>query len=94
MYRSILRMPTFRKPCSPLHQDQKQPDTELFLRTVPFILRYLLEWWGRGRRELYMVVQYQAAPRADEVDCKVHETLAFQEWIWTQRKLAKHIIFI
>ncbi|EGI69128.1 hypothetical protein G5I_02105 [Acromyrmex echinatior] len=25
--------------------------------------------------------QYQASPRPDEVNCKVHETLAFQEWI-------------
>jgi len=23
----------------------------------------------------------QAAPRPDDVDCKVHETLTFQEWI-------------
>ena len=36
----------------------------------------------------------QAAPRSDEVDCKVHETLAFQEWIWTRRKSAKCIIFM
>jgi len=34
---------------------------------------------------------YQAAPRRDEVDCKVHEMLAFQEWIWTRRKLMKRI---
>ena len=25
---------------------------------------------------------------------KVHETLTFQKWIWTRRKLAKHIIFM
>ena len=24
-------MPTFREPCSPLHQSEEQPDTELFL---------------------------------------------------------------
>ena len=36
----------------------------------------------------------QAAPHPDKVDCKVHETLAFQEWIWTRRKPAKRIIFI
>jgi len=33
----------FREPCSPLHQGDEQPDTELFLRAVPFILRYLLK---------------------------------------------------
>ena len=55
MSRSILGMPTFREPYSPLHQ---------------------------------------TAPRPDEVDCKVHETLAFQKWIWTRRKPAKRIIFI
>jgi len=38
--------------------------------------------------------QYQAALRPDEVDCKVHETLAFQEWIWTRRKPAERITFI
>ncbi|KYN28874.1 hypothetical protein ALC57_01838, partial [Trachymyrmex cornetzi] len=25
--RSILEMATFREPCSPLHQDEEQPDT-------------------------------------------------------------------
>ena len=30
----------------------------------------------------------------EEVNCNVHETLAFPEWIWTRRKFAKHIIFI
>jgi len=30
---------------------------------------------------------YQAAPCPNEVDCKVHETLAFQKW--TRRKSAK-----
>jgi len=54
----ILEMPTFRKPCSPLHQDEEQSDTELFLRIVPFI--YYATWkgegkvencrWGRGKR--------------------------------------------
>ena len=43
--RSILKMPTFRELCSPLHQGEKQPDTELFLHDVPFILYCLLEWW-------------------------------------------------
>jgi len=38
--------------------------------------------------------QYQTAPRPDEVNCKVHETLVFQEWIWIQKKPAKYIIFI
>ncbi|KYN37964.1 hypothetical protein ALC56_07588 [Trachymyrmex septentrionalis] len=54
-------MPTFREPCSPLHQGEEQ--------------------------------RYQAALRPDEVDCKVHETLAFQELIWTRRKPAKRITF-
>ena len=35
--RSILGMPTFRELCSSLHQSEEQPDTELFLRIVPFI---------------------------------------------------------
>jgi len=35
--RSILGRPTFREPCSSLHQGEKQPDTELFLRIAPFI---------------------------------------------------------
>ena len=34
--RSILGMPTFHESCSPLHQSEEQPDTEL-LRVVPFI---------------------------------------------------------
>ena len=37
---------------------------------------------------------YLGAPRPDKVDCKIHETLAFQEWIWTRKKFAKRIIFI
>jgi len=32
-----------------LHQGEEQPDTEVFLRAVPFILRYLLEWWGKKK---------------------------------------------
>ncbi|KYN43689.1 hypothetical protein ALC56_01951, partial [Trachymyrmex septentrionalis] len=34
-----------------------------------------------------------SASHSDEVDCKIHETLAFQEWIRTWRKSAKRIIF-
>ena len=30
-------MPTFREPCSPLHQSEEQLDTELFLRVIPFL---------------------------------------------------------
>jgi len=48
--RSILGMPMFRKFCSPLHQGEEQPDTEMFLWAILFISRYLLEW-GRGRGE-------------------------------------------
>jgi len=48
--KSILGMPTFRESCSPLHQDEKQPDTELFLQIVPFI--YYATCWRRERREL------------------------------------------
>ena len=37
MSKSILKMPTFRdNPCGPLHQDEEQPNTELFLQAVPF----------------------------------------------------------
>jgi len=44
-------------PLHPLHQGEKQPDSELFLRAVPFILNCLLErlgerGGGKGRREL------------------------------------------
>ncbi|KYQ54039.1 hypothetical protein ALC60_07051, partial [Trachymyrmex zeteki] len=35
---SILEMPTFREPCSPLHQGDEQPDTRLFLQVVPFYI--------------------------------------------------------
>ncbi|KYQ60686.1 hypothetical protein ALC60_00311, partial [Trachymyrmex zeteki] len=38
---SILGMPTFREPCSSFHQGEEQPDTKLFPRVVPFILRCL-----------------------------------------------------
>jgi len=49
----------------------------------------------RKKLPLYFYyAQYQAALRLDEMDCKVHEMLAFQEWIWTRRKSAKRIIFI
>ena len=43
---------------------------------------------------MHIYLKYQAAPHLNEVDCKIHETLAFQEWIWIRRKLAKCIIFI
>ena len=33
------------------------------------------------QRNIRGTAQYQVAPHPDEVDCKVHETLAFQEWI-------------
>jgi len=39
------------------------------------------------------VILCQATPRSDEVDYKIHETLAFQERIWTRRKSAKRIIY-
>ncbi|KYN37910.1 hypothetical protein ALC56_07706 [Trachymyrmex septentrionalis] len=41
-----------------------------------------------------LLILYQAAFRPDEVNYKVHETLAFQEWIWTRWKPAKRITFI
>ncbi|KYN11082.1 hypothetical protein ALC57_16783 [Trachymyrmex cornetzi] len=97
--RSILEMPTFHEPCSPLHQGEEQPDTELFLQAVPFFITLLVGVVGvedgrrRGRERPGETAQYQAAPRSDEVDCKVHETLASQEWIWTRRKPAKRITF-
>ncbi|KYN10381.1 hypothetical protein ALC57_17569, partial [Trachymyrmex cornetzi] len=98
--RSILEMPTFRELCSPLHQGEEQPDTELFLQAVPFYITLLvgvMEMGGGGEGVVggeRGIAQYQAAPRPDEVDCKVHETLASQEWIWTRRKPAKRITFI
>jgi len=46
---SILGILTFHEPCSPL-QGEKQPDTELFLQVVFFILSYLLEWWEEKRQ--------------------------------------------
>ncbi|KYN10040.1 hypothetical protein ALC57_17835, partial [Trachymyrmex cornetzi] len=100
--RSILEMSTFREPCSPLHQSEGQPDTELFLQAVPFYITLLLGVVGIGGEGEGVVgggrpggtAQYQAAPRPEEVDYKVHETLASQEWIWTRRKPAKRITFI
>ncbi|KYN23185.1 hypothetical protein ALC57_04399 [Trachymyrmex cornetzi] len=97
----ILEMPMFREPCSPLHQGEGQRDTELFLRAVPFYITLLVGVVGMGGEgEEVMggergggIAQYQAAPRPDEVDCKVHETLASQEWIWTQRKPSKRITY-
>ncbi|EGI65480.1 hypothetical protein G5I_06032 [Acromyrmex echinatior] len=97
---SILDVPTFRGPCSPLHQGEEQPDTELFLQSEGCSV------FARKRDRLNVVsiqntvflrtkgpggtAQYQAAPRPDEVDCKAHETLAHQEWTKTWRKPAKH----
>ncbi|KYN15223.1 hypothetical protein ALC57_12556, partial [Trachymyrmex cornetzi] len=100
--RSILEMPTFREPCNILHQGKEQPDTELFFQAVPFYITLLVEVVGvSGEGEGIVggergggIAQYQAAPRSDEVYCKVHETLASQEWIWTRRKPAKRITFI
>ncbi|KYN29949.1 hypothetical protein ALC57_00595 [Trachymyrmex cornetzi] len=75
-------MPTFREPCSPLHQGEEQSDTELFLRAVPlyitfpFYIKLLV-----GMERPGGTAQYQTAPRPNEVDCKVHETSTFQEWI-------------
>jgi len=43
--RFILGMPTFRESCSPLHQSEEQPDSEL-LRAVPFILLLLYYYCG------------------------------------------------
>ncbi|EGI61977.1 hypothetical protein G5I_09725 [Acromyrmex echinatior] len=40
---SILDVPTFRGPCSPLHQGEEQPDTELFLQVLPFYVTLLVE---------------------------------------------------
>jgi len=48
--RSILEMSTFRQPCSPLHQDEEQTDTELFLQVIPF-LYYATCWSGGGKVE-------------------------------------------
>ena len=51
--KSILGIPTFREPCNPLHQDEEQPDTELFLRVVSF-LYYATCWSDKGeKRELW-----------------------------------------
>jgi len=45
MSRSILGMPTFREPCSPLHQDEEQLDT------VPPILLYYATWSSEEKEE-------------------------------------------
>ncbi|KYN15931.1 hypothetical protein ALC57_11823 [Trachymyrmex cornetzi] len=96
----ILEMSTFREPCSPLHQGEGQPDTELFLQAVPFYITLLVGVMGMGGEGEGVVggergtAQYQVAPCPDEADCKVHETLTSQEWIWTRRKPAKRITFI
>ena len=40
--KSILGMPTFREPCSPLHQGEKQPDIELFSPGRSFYITLLV----------------------------------------------------
>jgi len=35
-------MPTFREPCSSLHQGEEQPDTKLFLRIILLLYITLL----------------------------------------------------
>ena len=52
MSRFILGMSTFREPCSPLHQDEEQPNTELFLPVIPF-LYYTIYWSGGGKEKNY-----------------------------------------
>jgi len=42
-------MPTFRESCSPLHQGEKQSDTELFLGAVSFYIT-LVEVVERKKR--------------------------------------------
>jgi len=46
----ILEMPTFCEPCIPLHQTEEQPDTELFLRVVPFYIMLLVGVMGGKKR--------------------------------------------
>ena len=46
---SILGMPMFREPCSPLHQGEEQLNTELFLRVVPFITLFVGVVKGKKR---------------------------------------------
>jgi len=62
-----------------------------FLRPDPFLES---QCFAKPCSPLPDTTQYQAAPRPDEVDCKVYKTLAFQKWIWTRRKSAKRIIFM
>jgi len=43
-------MPIFHEFCSPFHQGEEQPDTELFLQAIPFIY-YATCWSSEGKVE-------------------------------------------
>ena len=45
-------MPTFREPCSSLHQGEEQPDTELFLRVVLFLYITLFVGVMEGKKRI------------------------------------------
>ena len=48
-------------------------ECQRFMNLAVYFIRARSSLIGLGEK-------YQAA---DEVDCKVHKTLTFQEWIWT-----------
>jgi len=50
--KSILGMPTFREPCSSLHQGKEQLNTELFLRIIPLLYITLLVRVVEGKKRI------------------------------------------
>ncbi|KYN28712.1 hypothetical protein ALC57_01674, partial [Trachymyrmex cornetzi] len=49
VFKSILGMPTFREPCSPLHQGEEQPDTKLLLLALmKWTARFTKRWHSKN----------------------------------------------
>ncbi|EGI60741.1 hypothetical protein G5I_11034 [Acromyrmex echinatior] len=85
--------------CFPMLYIQSHILIPQFLSMIMAALQrmYITAWAANDLKEIEGpggTAQYQAAPRPDEVDCKVHETLAHQEWTKTWKKPAKHRLVI
>ncbi|KYQ47768.1 hypothetical protein ALC60_13193, partial [Trachymyrmex zeteki] len=73
VFRSILGMPTFREPCSPLHQGEKQPDTvsasyciRLLLILMKWTARFTKRWHSKNGSE------HGENPRNARLSCRKH----------------------
>ncbi|KYN41494.1 hypothetical protein ALC56_04099 [Trachymyrmex septentrionalis] len=79
-------MSTFREPCNPLYQDEEQPDTELFLRAVPFyimlfyIMLYAVCWSCLPRTidELKAAIRQEITGISPQITARVMETFRNQ----------------